>query len=111
MGLLTCKEEIVNNHFIIHNVDKPMLLHPTVERAIDLFEQRSPHLAARTFSALKIILQGIHQSKWPEVAWEFSALTGGCFPLEFTFSSKDDTIRYAAEVAGPEVAEIKRLST
>ena len=92
---------------ITHDADK---LHPAVKRAADLFGQRSPVPASRAFSALKIILQGVYHSNWSEVAWEFSNLTAGGFPLEFTFSSKNDnTIRYAAEVAGPELAEIKRL--
>lgn len=94
---------------IIQDADKQMMVHPALKRSIDLFGQRSPVLSARAFSALKTILQGVYHSNWPEVAWEFSNLTEGGFPLEFTFSSRDDSIRYAAEVAGPELAEVKRL--
>jgi len=83
--------------------------HPALERAICLFQRQSPALAERAIGALEIILEGIYTSSWSEVAWEFSRLTGGGFPLEFTFSSSDQAIRYAAEVAGPEVAETERL--
>lgn len=82
---------------------------PALERAIRLFERQSPALAERAGAALEIILEGVCCSRWPEVAWEFSRLTGGGFPLEFTFSSADETIRYVAEVAGPELAEAERL--
>ncbi|MGH9766235.1 MAG: hypothetical protein ACREAB_02270, partial [Blastocatellia bacterium] len=54
-------------------------------------------------------LEGVCRSHWPEVAWEFSLLTGGGFPLEFSFSSAGETIRYTAEVAGPEFAEAERV--
>ena len=72
-------------------------------------ETISPAVARRISWALAEILQWTVSSKWPEVAWSFSRLTGDGFPLEFTLSSLDATVRYTAEVAGPEVAEVERL--
>lgn len=84
--------------------------HPALARVRRLLAQQSPTLSQRADAALEVVLEGVYQSRWPEVAWEFSRLTGGGFPLELTFSSADETIRYAAEVAGPELAETARLS-
>lgn len=54
-------------------------------------------------------VDGLRNSCWPGVAWRFSLLsTDGC-PLQFAFSTYDDALRYTAEVAGPELAEVKRL--
>ena len=69
----------------------------------------SPGVAKRMSEALGEILQWTVSSKWPEVIWSFSRLTGDGFPLEFTLSSLDTTVRYTAEVAGAEVAEVERL--
>jgi hypothetical protein len=65
--------------------------------------------AARSGTALYSILDGVCRSTWQEVAWEFSGLTYDGFPVEFAFSAADDTIRYVAEVSGPEVDSRERL--
>src|SRR6266436_5898161 len=81
-----------------------------LDRSMRIFAVRIPSAVARQMSrALAEILQWTVSSKWPEVAWSFSRLTGDGFPLEFTLSSLDATVRYTAEVAGPEVAEVERL--
>ena len=81
-----------------------------LERSMRIFAAKiSPAVARRMSWALAEILQWTVSSKWPEVAWSFSRLTGDGFPLEFTLSSLDATVRYTAEVAGPEVAEVERL--
>lgn len=84
--------------------------HPALERASRMLARQHPALAARAGQSLNLILEGVLRSSWPEVAWEFSRLTGGGFPLELTFSSSGEEIRYAAEVAGPEFPEAERLS-
>ena len=85
-----------------------MLGRPTLVTAIEKIAE--PSLAKRALAALDQFLQGVYLSAWPEVAWEFSNLTGDGFPVEFTFSSSDDLIRYTTEVGGPEANSISRLS-
>ncbi len=81
-----------------------------LDRSMRIFAARIPSAVFGQMSqALAEILQWTVSSKWPEVAWSFSRLTGDGFPIEFTLSSLDATIRYTAEVAGPEVAEAERL--
>jgi diadenosine tetraphosphatase ApaH/serine/threonine PP2A family protein phosphatase len=81
-----------------------------VDRCVQIIAANvSPGVAKRMSEALGEILQWTVSSKWPEVIWSFSRLTGDGFPLEFTLSSLDTTVRYTAEVAGPEAAELERL--
>jgi hypothetical protein len=61
---------------------------------------------ARTFDAL---LRRIERTAWPELLWSFSSLCEDRCPVEFTFSSEDDAVRYTTEVAGPELSENLRL--
>src|SRR6476660_1703664 len=87
---------------------------PGVAAALDrcvriLAANVSPGVARRMSEALGEILQWTLSSKWPEVACSFSRLTGDGFPLLFSLSSLDATVRYVAEVAGPEAAEVDRL--
>jgi hypothetical protein len=80
------------------------------DRAIEKFlALREDSAGIRAGESLRLLLQGVYNSAWPEVAWRFSQLTGDGFPLEFTFSSQDDEIRYTCEVAGPEMAASDRL--
>lgn len=83
--------------------------HPALERALRLFAEQAPALARRAQASLDVLLEGIRTSLWPQVAWEYSRLTGDGFPVEFSFSSADEAIRYTAEVAGPELPESERL--
>jgi hypothetical protein len=55
-------------------------------------------------------LAGVHESIWPEVAWRFSRITGDGFPVELTFSSADDGIRYTTEIGGPEMPTSARVA-
>jgi len=81
-----------------------------LDRSMRIFAARIPPVVAGQMShALAQILQWTASSKWPEVAWSFSRLTGDGFPLLFSLSSLDATVRYVAEVAGPEVADVERL--
>jgi hypothetical protein len=58
---------------------------------------------------LQRALNRIASSPWSDVAWQFSDLNGDGFPVEFTYSSASDTLRFTAEAAGPEVPEHARL--
>lgn len=82
---------------------------PTLARAIRSIARQSPAVARATAAALELLLEGVHRSAWPEVAWTFSQLTGDGFPVEFTFASQREAVRYTTEVAGPEVAAAERL--
>jgi hypothetical protein len=80
------------------------------DRAIErILALRGDAVGLRARESLRLLLHGVHNSAWPEVAWKFSQLTGDGFPLEFTFSSQDDEIRYTCEAAGPEMAAPDRL--
>ncbi len=80
-----------------------------IYQGISRMAMRSPEPAAHARAALDSILTGVCRSIWQEVAWEFSGLTYDGFPVEFAFSAADDTIRYVAEVSGPEVDSRERL--
>jgi len=95
---------------ISHEDGAGSLVQPALARARCIFAQRSATLAARADTALATILRGVERSHWPEVAWEFSRLTERGFPVEFSFSTSDESIRYTAEVAGPELADTERLA-
>ena len=58
---------------------------------------------------LERLLRPIADSAWPDVAWQFSRLTGIGFPLEFGFTSAGAGFRATIEVAGPEVRDVERL--
>jgi len=84
---------------------------PRLERAISIISDNVPAAVAGRFqTALETILGWTLESEWAEVMWSFSLLIGDCFPIEFTLSSADSGISYAAEVAGPEVPDGERLS-
>jgi hypothetical protein len=79
-----------------------------LDRALRIFEEHGD-AGRRASSALRSVLAGVYHSEWPDVAWEFSSLTGDGFPVEFTFSTQNSDFRYTAEVAGPETASSDRL--
>lgn len=84
---------------------------PRLERAISIVSQNVPApVAGRTRTALETILRWTRESEWTEVIWSFSRLTGDGFPIEFTLSWPDEGISYNAEVGGPEVPDVERLS-
>ena len=87
------------------------LKQPVLSRVFRSISERMPSQACRGAEALASILEGVYRSPWQEVAWAFSPLTGDGFPVEFAFSSQDETVRYTAEAAGPETAPILRLKT
>jgi hypothetical protein len=68
-----------------------------------------PRAAARAEEALHTALAGIRGSRWPEVAWRASSLTNTGFPVEWSWSSRDPSLRWTAEASGPETPERERL--
>lgn len=69
----------------------------------------TPQSTARVSASLDLILEGVYKSTLQEKAWNFSLLTCDGFPVEFAFAESDDTIRYVAEVSGPEIDPAERL--
>ena len=81
-----------------------------LENALRCLERHAPEQTRRARHSLEVVLDGVRNSCWPEAKWEFSRLTPDGFPVEMTFSSLPaPVVRYASEVAGPEMAEHDRL--
>jgi hypothetical protein len=81
-----------------------------VFRVLQAAAQHRPQAAQRASDALGTILVPLLQSPWQDVAWQFSRLTGDGYPVELTYCSHDTTLRYTAEVAGPEYPDSLRLA-
>ena len=60
--------------------------------------------------SLDSALARLEASAWPEVVDRWSRLTPTGFPIEFWIRDGDPRLRWAAEVAGPELPEAERLS-
>lgn len=95
------------------NIDSTLVISSrgrrTIAQAIARMAKWAPEPSARAKASLDLILEGVYRSSWQEVAWEFSGLTYDGFPVEFAFSAADNTIRYVAEVSGPETDSAERL--
>ena len=66
--------------------------------------------AERVAQSLSVYCEAFDNSIWPEVAWRFSGLTADGCPLEFTFSSVDNSLRYTVDVAPPETQNHDRIA-
>lgn len=80
-----------------------------VDAALRAITRVNEAAAQRASAAMAPALDSIASSRWPEVAWSFSSLTADRYPFEFSFDSHASAVRWAAEVAGPEVPERARL--
>jgi hypothetical protein len=69
-----------------------------------------PEAANTARRALDFVLAATRQSSWPEVAWRASRLTDDGFPVEFSWTSRDSSVRWTAEVAGPETDVRERFA-
>lgn len=65
--------------------------------------------AERLASSLLLCCETFSRSSWPDVAWRFSGLTADGSPLEFTFSSAGNALRYTVDVAVPETRNHHRI--
>lgn len=70
----------------------------------------APRAASRAEQALSAALAATRASSWPEVAWSASNLTNTGFPVEWSWSSRDASLRWTAETAAPETPEHERLA-
>jgi hypothetical protein len=58
---------------------------------------------------LAVAAAQLAQTTWPEIVESWSRLTPTGFPIELTITEGDCILRWAAEIAGPEIAEARRL--
>lgn len=82
---------------------------PTLRRTIQITTANTPETTTQVATTLNTLLKDIHTSPQQD-AWEWGRLNKNGFPVEFTFNSLDESLRYATEVAPPEVNGADRLS-
>jgi hypothetical protein len=82
-----------------------------LDRAFARLRPLAPHAVRRALRGLGAALEGLRRSCWPEIAWRASGLTNTGYPVELSWSSRDDALRWTAEAAGPETPEAARLSS
>jgi hypothetical protein len=58
---------------------------------------------------LMAVVEQLGQSAWPEVVECWSRLTPTGFPIELTVTDADPILRWTTEIAGPEIADARRL--
>lgn len=76
-----------------------------LERALDA---AATPLQARQW--IRRSLERTHRSCWPGLAWRSSRLTGDGYPVELSFAADDPSVRWTADIAGPEVDPAKRFT-
>lgn len=81
-----------------------------LDRLLSRLRPVMPGAVERADRALGTVLAGICQSSWPEIAWRASSLTNTGYPVEFSWSSRDASVRWVAEVAGPEVSGCGKIA-
>lgn len=64
------------------------------QRVLDAISRRTPRAAARAAAMLRFLLRDVESSSCPEYTWSASSLTGDGYPVEFTFTTHDNVVRY-----------------
>ena len=82
-------------------------MHPAIARALAAFPAR---VARRGEASLSVILRD-RLARDGASAWGHGNLTGDGFPLELSFTTGDDRLRYTAEPASASTAPGERLDT
>jgi hypothetical protein len=77
--------------------------------ALDAAAGEAPESAARARLALDRVLAPLATSAWPEVAWRFSRLCPGGYPIELVWRPGRPGVFWTAEAAAPELPEAGRL--
>lgn len=91
-------------------ISKDTIYQEALERAITILTKKYPQRTERIQNTLSFITQDIVNHPDPVKAWSYSQLNNDGAPVEFTFSSLDDEVRYTVEVAGPDVQSKDRLT-
>ena len=90
-------------------ISKDTTYKEALERAVAILTEKYPDRGQRMRKTLDLVTQDIVTHPDPARAWSYSCLNGDGSPVELTFSSLDDDVRYAVEVAGPDVFAEDRL--
>jgi len=80
------------------------------ERAIDVIARHEPGVAGAFIRTSGIALRDVTESARQDVAWSDGLLNRNGAPLEFSFSTMSDDLRYTVEVGGPETPPDRRLA-
>ncbi|WP_437593526.1 hypothetical protein [Sorangium sp. So ce1000] len=81
-----------------------------IELGLELSRRYFPAAAARMRAALPVLLHPLLAAGDAPVGWGPSLLTDGGYPFEFTFTTRNDGIRYTLEVAPPRQKPGSRLA-
>ncbi|MEM7132924.1 MAG: hypothetical protein AAF702_41860 [Chloroflexota bacterium] len=81
---------------------------PALMWALEILADGSSTVGVQAATALEHLLREVYTSP-QEDAWTFSTLTQNGFPVELAISPDEPSIRYTAEVGGPEMPVIMRL--
>ncbi|MEQ9481979.1 hypothetical protein [Coleofasciculus sp. F4-SAH-05] len=91
-------------------ISKDTIYREALERAVSILTENYPDRAQRLQHTLDVVTQDIINHPHPAKAWSYSSLNKDGAPVEFTFSSLDDDLRYAVEVGGPDIFSEDRLT-
>src|SRR5512143_244529 len=80
-------------------------IHPALDQALDVFPVE---MAGRAAGALQTLLHDRMAADGPDT-WSSSRLTGGGFPVELTFATADDRLRYTLEPGSSRITPEQRL--
>src|SRR5262245_27962380 len=83
------------------------MIHPALDRTLDGFPA---DMASRAATALRSLLHDRIAADG-ERAWSSSRLTGDGFPVEMTFTTADDRLRYTVEPGSAAATPRQRLDT
>jgi hypothetical protein len=79
------------------------------DRAITVVQQHLPAVAPVLNNTIQLLMQDALSCADQQAAWTSSLLTSTGAPLEFSFSTLSEEIRYTVEVGGPTLAPGARL--
>jgi hypothetical protein len=81
-----------------------------LEQAGSVLMAAEPARAGVFRRTLDLLMQDILDHAGQEAAWTYSTLNSNGSPLEFTFSTLNDEVRYTVEVGGPDLSPVERLA-
>ena len=80
-----------------------------LDRAAAIAAAWKPEVAARFQRTLGALTRGIAEAGESNTVWHGGTLNGDGAPVEFTFSTLDDALRYTVEIVGPGIVPAARL--
>lgn len=81
-----------------------------IQSALACCKTAQPEPTAHAAQALRVLLQNIYDEPDATIAWKTSSLTGDGFPVEFAFTTADNSLRYTCEVSTPLTTPKERLA-